>query len=54
MSPINLHDFFPATAGIRVETLLELGEHDNVKRAGPAPFKLASFEIKIITQFMYS
>lgn len=54
MSPINLHDFFPATAGIRVGTLLELGERDNVKRAGPARFKLASFEVKIITSFKYS
>ena len=54
MSPINLHDFFPATAGIRVGTLLELGERDNVKRAGPAHLKLASFEVKIISSFRYS
>lgn len=42
MSPINLHDFFLATAGIRVESLRELGERDNVERAGPALSKLAS------------
>lgn len=51
MSPINLHDFFLATAGIRVGTLLELGERDNVERAGPAPFKLASLEAEIINSF---
>ena len=51
MSPINLHDIFPATAGIRVGTLLELGERVNVKSAGPARFKLTSFEVKIITSF---
>lgn len=48
MSPINLHDFFLATAGIRDGTLPELGERDNVKRSGPAPFKLASLEVGII------
>lgn len=51
MSPINLHDFFLVTAGIRVGTLLELGERDNVERVGPALFKLASFEVKIINSF---
>lgn len=40
---------FPTTAGIRAGTLLESGERDNVKRARPAHFKLASFVIKIIT-----
>lgn len=54
MSPINLHDFLLATAGIRVGTLLELGERDNVERAGPALFKLASFEVEIIHSFRYS
>lgn len=38
-----------STAGIRVGTLLELGERDNVKRAGPPGFKLAGFKVKIIT-----
>lgn len=54
MSPINLHDFVLATAGIRVGTLLELGERDSVERAGPALFKLASFEVEIIHSFRYS
>lgn len=51
MSPINLHDFFPATAGIRAGTLQELGERDNVERSGPAPFKLAGLEVGIIHSF---
>lgn len=51
MSPINLHDFFLATAGIRAGTLPELGERDNVERSGPAPFKLASLEVGIINSF---
>lgn len=51
MSPINLHDFFLTTAGIRAGTLLELGERDNVERSDPVPFKLASLEVRLINSF---
>jgi len=51
MSPINLHDIYPVTAGIRVGTLLESGEHDNVKRATPALLKLASFRESLLLHF---
>lgn len=52
MSPINLHDFFPVTAGIRADTLPELEEHDIVKRSGPALCKVVTSELKKSAEFL--
>lgn len=46
MSPINLHDSVLATAVIRAGTLQELGERDNVDRAGPVLLMLTNFQLK--------
>lgn len=50
MSPINLHDSVLATAVIRAGTLQELGERDNIERAGPVLLMLANFPIKITNE----